>query len=52
MTAEGMGPCVTVSGSITSEVFEAYVEQILAPTLKESQIIVMDNLRVHKTDRV
>jgi transposase len=41
-----------VEGSTKAFVFEAYVEHFLAPTLKEGQIVVMDNLGAHKTDRV
>ncbi|SRR6266446_794271 len=31
---------------------QAYVEHILVPSLHKGQIVVMDNLRVHKTARV
>jgi transposase len=31
---------------------EAYVEQVLVPSLQVGQIVVMDNLRVHKSARV
>jgi DDE superfamily endonuclease len=34
MSAEGMEPCVAVEGTTSAEVFEAYVEQALAPMLK------------------
>ena len=37
-----------MQGSANAAVFEAYVEQILVPTLHKGQIVVMDNLRVHK----
>ena len=37
MTLEGMGPSLTVEGATTSVVFEAYVEQVLAPTLRRGQ---------------
>ena len=47
-----MGPSLTVEGATTSVVFEAYVEQVLAPTLKEGQIVVMDNLSAHKGERI
>ncbi len=33
-------------------VFEAYVEQVLAPTLRRDQLVVMDNLSAHKGERV
>jgi transposase len=52
MSAEGMGPCVAVEGTTTAEVFEAYVEQALAPMLKEGQSVVMDNLSAHKGKKV
>ncbi len=52
MTIEGMGPCVAVEGTTTSAVFEAYVEQILVPTLRPGQAVVLDNLTAHKGARV
>ena len=48
MSAEEIGPSLTVEGTITSVVFEAYVEQVLAPTLCKGQVVVMDNLSAHK----
>ncbi len=33
MSLEGIGPFLAVEGSTTREVFEAYVERMLAPTL-------------------
>jgi|SRR5215210_7494256 len=47
-----MGEAMAVEGSTKAFVFEAYVEHFLAPSLKEGQIVVMDNLGAHKTDRV
>jgi transposase len=32
--------------------FEAFVEQVLCPTLEPEQIVVMDNLSIHKSARV
>ncbi len=52
MSVEGMGPSLTVEGATTSVVFEAYVEQVLAPTLLRGQVVVMDNLSAHKGERV
>jgi transposase len=52
MSAEGMGPSLTVEGTTTSAVFETYVEQVLAPTLRRGQVVVMDNLSAHKGERV
>ncbi len=52
ITAEGVGPCLAVEGSTTREVFEAYLERVLAPTLRPKQIVVMDNLSSHRGGRV
>src|SRR5262245_31091947 len=40
-------PC-TVDGSMSGSKFLAYVQQCLAPTLKRKDIVVIDNLPVHK----
>jgi len=52
MSLEGMGPCLAVEGSTTREVYEAYLEHVLAPSLKPGQVVVMDNLSSHKGSRV
>jgi transposase len=44
-------PCV-LDGPINGESFAAYVEQILAPTLRPGDIVVMDNLGSHKGDAI
>ena len=52
MSVEGMGPSLAVEGATTTRVFETYVERVLAPTLREGQVVVMDNLSAHKGERV
>lgn len=39
-------------GATDSEAFATYVEQILAPELKANDVVVMDNLSSHKSERV
>jgi len=39
---------MVVDGAIHGELFLAYVEQELVKTLKEGDIVVMDNLSLHK----
>lgn len=46
MSVEGMGPSLAVEGATTALVFEAYVERVLAPTLRKGQVVVLDNLSV------
>jgi transposase len=52
MSMEGMGSSLAVEDATTAAVFETYVEQILAPTLRKGQVVVMDNLSSHKGERV
>jgi len=52
MTLSGMGPSLAVEGATTALVFEAYVERVLAPSLRPGQVVVMDNLGAHRPKRV
>jgi transposase len=52
MSAEGMGQAMSVEGATDGAAFEAYLKHFLLPTLKEGQMVVMDNLQVHKSSRV
>ena len=52
MTLSGMGPSLAVEGATTARVFETYVKKVLAPSLKEGQVVVMDNLGAHRPRRV
>ena len=49
---EGMGPSLAVEGTTNSQVFETYVERVLAPSLRKGQVVIMDNLSAHKGERV
>jgi transposase len=44
-------PCV-IDGPMNGAAFLAYVEQILAPGLKQGDIVVLDNLSAHKVPGV
>ncbi len=39
---------MTIDGATDAEVFRVYVEQVLRPTLRPGDIVIMDNLRAHK----
>jgi len=52
MSIEGMGNSLAVEGATNREIFETYVQRVLAPTLRPGQVVVMDNLTAHKGDRV
>ena len=52
MSVEGIGPSLAVEGATNREVFETYLERVLAPTLRRGQVVVMDNLTAHKGERI
>ena len=48
-----MGPTLAVEGATDREVFETYVEKVLAPSLRSGQIVVNgQSLKAHKGERV
>lgn len=49
---DGSTACMVVDGATTKDIFKAYVEQILLPTLREGDIVVLDNLSAHKNKEV
>jgi transposase len=52
LTLQGLGASLILDGSANTEVFEIYVEQILAPSLEPGQMVIMDNLSIHKGTKV
>jgi transposase len=48
----GMGESAAIEGATDAEVFEAYVERFLAPSLKAGQVVALDGLGAHRTQRV
>jgi transposase len=47
-----MGASMSVEGATDSLAFEAYVEHFLAPSLCEGQVVVLDGLGAHRTQKV
>lgn len=52
MTLEGMQAAMTLDGAVDEAAFEHFVEQVLLPTLRPGQIVILDNLAAHKTERI
>jgi len=48
---EGMRCSTVVDGAVNGDVFEAFIEQVLAPQLRPGDLVVMDNLSSHKRQR-
>ena len=49
---EGLTAAAVFDGPIDNASFLAYVEQILAPTLRPGDVVVLDNLAAHKQPEV
>ncbi len=49
ITLEGMGPSMSIEGSSDTESFGLYMREVLCPALRPGQIVVMDNLSVHRS---
>jgi transposase len=48
LRCDGLTAPLAIDGAINGDLFLAYVEQVLVPTLKPGDVVIMDNLRVHK----
>jgi transposase len=47
---DGSTACMAISGATDTEVFRAYVAEVLVPTLRPGDLVVMDNLAPHKSE--
>lgn len=48
LTPGGLQEPWLIEGAITTETFEWYIREQLAPQLRPGQVVVLDNLSVHK----
>ncbi len=47
---DGTSACITCPGTTDTEVYQAYVREVLVPTLRPGYIVVLDNLGAHKSE--
>lgn len=52
LTTQGIGPALVFSGSLNRTTFETYIEQVLGPSLREGQVVILDNASAHHGGRV
>ena len=53
ISEEGMGATMmSVEGPLIVRPSKTYVKHFVVPTFKEGQVVLMDNLQVHKSSRV
>ena len=48
----GMTALMVLDGPMNRAAFQAYVEQVLVPTLRRGEVVIMDNLPAHKGGEV
>ena len=48
---DGSTACMTIEGATNAEIFRTYVREILLPSLRKGDVLVMDNLSAHKDAR-
>jgi transposase len=48
----GLGELFLVDGAADGDLFEAYVEQILVPTLHPGETVILDNVSIHTGNKV
>ena len=49
---DGLVAPFTIDAAMDGEIFTTYVEQVLVPTLRPGDVVVMDNLSAHKRPQV
>jgi transposase len=52
LTLSGIQAPFILEGAVDTLAFEMYVEQVLAPSLRPGQVVILDNVSVHKGERV
>lgn len=52
ISLSGVEATMTVEGAVDTEVFDAYVEHVLRPTIRRGDIFVLDNLSAHHASRI
>ena len=48
----GMVATMTIEGAVDTDVFDAFVMQVLVPVLQPGDVVVLDNLRVHHSSQI
>ena len=52
LSLAGVEATMSIEGAVDTEVFDAYVEQVLRPTIRGGEVIVLDNLTAHRASRI
>lgn len=50
MTPPGLGALLSINGAINGDVLAAYLNQVLGPILLPGDVVLLDNLSVHRVE--
>ena len=50
LTAKGLEAVMELDGALNEAAFATYLDQVLGPTLRPGDVVVLDNLSVHKME--
>jgi transposase len=48
LSVNGLEAVMTLNGALNQDSFAAYLDEVLGPGLRPGDVVVLDNLRVHK----
>lgn len=52
LSLSGVEAVMTMEGAVDTDVFNVYLEQVLRPTIKRGDVLVLDNLSAHHASRI
>jgi transposase len=52
LSLTGIEAVMTLEGAVDTDAFNAYVEQVLRPTIKAGDVLVLDNLSAHHASQI
>ena len=47
---DGSTACMAIEGATDNETFRGYIREVLCPTLRPGDVVIMDNLSPHKSE--
>lgn len=52
LSRNGAQATMTIEGAVDTDTFNAYVEQVLRPTIRRGDVLVLDNLSAHRASEI
>src|SRR2546421_6087553 len=52
VSLKGAEATMTIEGAVDTDTFNAYIEQVLRPTIQRGDVLVLDNLSAHRASRL